>query len=84
MRSLMTAGGAYERGKERVWLKRLGFEFRMKLAAQEPRVIGHLDNLHIGGIWRAPADAQTRRDELLLAELDERLRFHGVRSRAGE
>src|SRR6202521_6036276 len=66
MRSLMTAGGAYECSKERVRLKRLGFEFRMKLAAEEPRVIGHFDNLHIGAIRRAPADAQTRGDELLL------------------
>src|ERR1700722_8168422 len=37
-------GGADEGGKKRMRLEGLGFEFRVELAAEEPRMIGGFDN----------------------------------------
>ena len=50
--------GANESGEKRVRRERFGFEFGMKLAADEPRVIRNLDNLHIDAIGRAAGDAE--------------------------
>src|SRR5258708_8190453 len=57
---------ADECGEERVRLQRLGFEFWMELAAEEPRVVRGLDNLDVIFIRRAPSDAQSRGDKCLL------------------
>src|SRR3989304_5482575 len=39
-------GGADESGKQRGAIARIGGEFRMKLAGDEPGMFGQLDNLH--------------------------------------
>src|SRR5579884_964706 len=47
-----------ERAEEWVWFQRLGFKFRMELAAQEEGMSGDFDNLHISGIGSGAGDAQ--------------------------
>jgi hypothetical protein len=44
-------------------LQRLGFEFRMELAAQEKWVAGYLDDLHIRCVGRGAAQAQAATGE---------------------
>ena len=39
--------GANEGGEERMRRERLGFEFGMELAAEEPGMIGHFDNFDV-------------------------------------
>ncbi len=51
--------GADESGEERMRLKRLGFKFRVELAAEEPGVIGRLDNFDVIFVGRTAGDAQT-------------------------
>ncbi len=51
---------AYEGREQRVRFQRLGFEFRMELAAKKPRMVGRLDDLDVILVGRAPGDAQTR------------------------
>src|ERR1700730_2247076 len=58
--------GAHERGKKRMRCKRLRLEFRMKLAANEPRMIRHFDNFYIDAIGRPAGDAETGARERLL------------------
>src|SRR5690348_3823001 len=49
---------ANECGEKRVWRERLGLEFGMELAADEPRMIRNLDNFHVDAIGRASSDAE--------------------------
>src|SRR5882672_8525360 len=46
-------------------LERLGFEFRVELAAKEPRMFGRFDYLDVILIRRASRDFQSRRDQCL-------------------
>src|SRR5579864_1602670 len=55
-----------ERSKQRMRLQRLGFEFRMELASQKPRMLGRLDNLHIIFVRRASGNFQSRSDQRFL------------------
>ena len=55
--------GADEIAEERVGLQRLGFEFRVELAAEEERVGGDLDDLHVGGVGRSAGKAQASAGE---------------------
>ena len=50
--------GADERGEERMRSQRLGFEFRMELAADEPRVVGGFDNFYVNAVRSASGDAE--------------------------
>src|SRR5689334_15812882 len=50
--------GADECLEERVRLHRLGLEFRMELAAQEPGVVRDFADLDIGVVRRLPGDPQ--------------------------
>gem|GEM_PF-4513859 len=43
-----------KRNKQRVRVKRLGFQFRMKLDSNKPRMIGNLDNFRQLAIRRHP------------------------------
>src|SRR6266849_3803499 len=63
---LVFQGGADEGRKERVRLQRLGFEFRMKLAAEEPGMLGRLDDLDVIFVRGAYGNAQARADKRLL------------------
>lgn len=49
---------ANERGEQRVRCERLGFKLRMELAAEEPGMVGSLDDLHVHTIGRASGDAE--------------------------
>ena len=51
--------GADEGGKERMRRERLGLEFWMELAAEEPGVIGHFDDLDVHAVGSAAGDAET-------------------------
>src|SRR5215475_11444613 len=55
---LLFQRGAHERGEERMRLERLGFEFRMELAAQKPRVLGRFDDLDVVFVRSAASDAE--------------------------
>src|SRR5580704_13200083 len=57
---------ANEGGKKRMRGKRLRFEFRMKLAANEPRMIGHFDNFDIHAIGCPAGNAESGARERLL------------------
>src|SRR5215472_1740177 len=57
---------ADERCKQRMRLQRLGLEFRMELAAEEPRMLGRLDNFHIIFVWRPSRNFQSRRHQRFL------------------
>src|SRR6202022_2292171 len=46
--------------KQWMRLQRLGFELRMKLAAQEPRVVGRLDDFDVIFVRRPAGDQQPR------------------------
>ena len=61
----MPLRGPHKRGKQRMRRQRLGFELGMKLAAQEPRMVGDFDDLHVAAVGRAPGDAQPRGHQLL-------------------
>src|SRR5579862_8505492 len=65
-RSPIFKAGANERGKKRMRSKWLRFEFGMKLAANEPRMIGHFDNFDIHAIGRPAGDAESGARERLL------------------
>ena len=51
---------ADEGGEKRMRLERLGFEFGVKLATEEPGVIGCLDNFDVVFVGCAAGDAQAR------------------------
>src|SRR6201993_168309 len=65
-RSPILKTGAHERGKKRMRGKRLRFEFRMKLAANEPGMLRHFDNFDIHAIGRPASDAETGARQRLL------------------
>src|SRR5215471_129800 len=48
----MLGGGADERLKQRVRLHRFALEFGVELAAQEPRMVSELTDLHVGVVRR--------------------------------
>ena len=50
--------GTNESGKERMRRQGFGFEFRMELAADEPRMIRNLDDLNVDAIGRAAGDPE--------------------------
>src|SRR5260370_41812704 len=52
-----------ESRKERVRFERLRFEFRVELAAEEPRMVRRFDDFHVILIRRASGDAQARGDQ---------------------
>src|SRR6266446_9941339 len=49
---LVIEGSAHESGEQRMWAHRTGLQLGMKLAADEPRVIGQLDHLDERAIRR--------------------------------
>ena len=53
--------GANERREKRVRRERLGFEFRMELAADEPGMVGNFDDLDVDAVGRAAGDAEASR-----------------------
>src|SRR5258708_25438087 len=59
-------GRSNEGGEERVRLQRLGFDFWMELTAEEPGMIGRLDDFDGIFIPRAAGDAQSRGDQRFL------------------
>ena len=54
-------GSAYEGGEERMRFERLGFEFGVELAAEEPGVIGGFDDFDVIFVGGAAGDAGGRR-----------------------
>ena len=50
---------ADEGGEERMRFERLGLEFRMKLAAEEPWMIGSFDDLDVIFVWSAAGDTKS-------------------------
>src|SRR5260370_36318625 len=59
-------GGADEGREERMRFERLGFEFRVELAAEEPRVVGGLDDFDVIFVRSASSDAQPGGDQRFL------------------
>lgn len=53
-------GGTNERREERVWGKRLGLEFRMKLASQEPGMVRRFDDFDVNAVMRFAANFESR------------------------
>jgi hypothetical protein len=53
-------GGPDEGGEQRVRAHRAGLQFRVELAADEPRVIGQLDDLHQVAVGRQAAETSCR------------------------
>ena len=51
--------GADKRGKQWMRRERLGFEFGMELAANEPRMVGHFDDFDVDAVGGAAGDAET-------------------------
>src|SRR5580765_2664747 len=58
--------GANERREEWVWLERLRVEFRVELAAEEPRMFRRFDDFDVIFIGRATRNLQSRSDQRLL------------------
>ena len=50
---------AHERGKQRMRSERLGFEFGMELAADEPGVVRGFDDFDVHAVGCASGDAET-------------------------
>ena len=48
---------------KRMRRQRLGFEFRMKLAADEPRMLGRFDDFDVRPIRRFAGDAESRGEQ---------------------
>src|SRR5246127_5311976 len=57
LQAVGVAGGD-EAAEERMWLKRLGLELGVELAAEKEGVIGQLDDFDVGGIWGGAGNAQ--------------------------
>ena len=53
---------AYEGGEERMRLERLGLEFGVELAAEEPGMVGSFDDFDVIFVGRAAGDAQAGSD----------------------
>ena len=62
----MLIGRLDESGKQRMRFERLGFEFRMELAAQEPRMVRDLADLDVHAVRGLAGDAQAALRENLL------------------
>src|SRR5579883_2560360 len=61
---MLAVGRADECLEQRMRLHRLGLEFGMELAAEEPRVLRHLTDLHVLAVRRLSRNAQPRRRQL--------------------
>ena len=57
--------GANERSEERMRRKRLGFEFGMKLAAEEPGVVRHFHDFDVHAVGSFSCDAESGARERL-------------------
>ena len=57
-RPAILEAGAHERGEKRMRRERLRFEFRMKLAAKKPRVVGCFDDFDVVFVGGAAGDAE--------------------------
>src|SRR5882724_13674350 len=57
--------GADEFLEQRMWLQRLRLEFGMELAADEVRVVGQFDHLHVGSVGRGPGNSHARGNQRL-------------------
>ena len=55
--ALVIEGGADEGGEKRMRLERLGFEFGVELAAEEPGVVRGFDNFDVVVVGSATGDA---------------------------
>ena len=62
----MLDGGTDEGGEERMRFERLGLEFRMELAAEEPWMIGSFDDLDVVFVGSAAGDAKAGAGENFL------------------
>jgi len=58
MTAAMFVARFYKSGKEWMRGQRLGFEFRMELHANKPRVIGHLNHFHIDAVRSFSSNAK--------------------------
>ena len=54
--ALVIEGGADEGGEKRMRLERLGFEFGVELAAEEPGVVWGFDDFDVVFVWGAAGD----------------------------
>src|SRR5205823_6294722 len=50
--------GPYEAAEDRMAIERTGFELRVELAGEEPRMVGELDDLDEVLVWRQPREHQ--------------------------
>jgi len=57
--------GSHKSSEQGMRLKWLRFELRVELAADEMRMIGQFDHLHVGTVRRRTRNAQARRVECL-------------------
>jgi len=55
----MSERGANESEEKRMRCQRLRLELRVKLAAEEPRMLRRFDDLHIFSVGRAAGDAES-------------------------
>src|ERR1035441_9041214 len=58
--------GANECGEQRMRCERLRFEFRMELDADEPGMVGHLDDFDVDAVGSASRDAKSSAGERFL------------------
>src|SRR5215470_1159246 len=64
-RFLVLQRGPNEGGEQRMRFERLGLEFRMELAAEEPRMFGRFDDLDVVLVWGAPGNLEPGRNQRL-------------------
>src|SRR5690349_11627479 len=62
-RLFVLQSGADESRKQGMRLERLGLEFGMELAAQKPRMLRGLDNLHVIFVWSTPGNFESSRNQ---------------------
>src|SRR5581483_5747184 len=58
-------GSGNKCSKQRMWLERFGLEFRVELAAEEPRVIGYLADFHVNLVRRFARNSEPRGLQLI-------------------
>ena len=64
----VSVAGSHEGAKDRVWLKRFGFELRVKLATEEEGMCRDLHDLDVGRVGRCASEpkAATGQNGLIL------------------
>src|SRR5215470_19743490 len=62
-RLLVLQRGPNEGGEQRMRFERLGLEFRMELAAEEPGMLGGFDDLDVVLVGRAPGNLESGRNQ---------------------